>query len=202
VEIVRDLERENIAPAIAMAASSAVVCFSPNMNLSGVDVGRLLYGLIPAVPENVALDLRPAFLGLKSRLIQVRQVHRTEFVNEAGFTISDNMTIGIIPMGIADGLADLTCDEALVCGQRVPVIGMFFEHARLDLSEVPEAKAGEEVVIIGQQEGAEITLDEVAEYRSELASGLASRVRESITKVYLGKSERAQHDQALLDHDF
>jgi alanine racemase len=185
--VLSDLEASGIHPPVALAASSPVVRLTPDMNLTGVDVGRLLYGLIPPVPANVGLDLHPAFLSLTSRLIQVKPVRRTEFVAEAGFELREGTRIGIIPMGLGDGLAYLTSDQVLVRGRRVPLIGKFFEHARLDLTDVPDARAGDEVVVIGRQHDEAITLSEVVEHQEfSQAAGLGSLVRESIPKVYVG----------------
>jgi len=40
------------------------------MKLNAVDPGHILYGLRPGGPAHVDLDLWPAFLALKSKLIQ------------------------------------------------------------------------------------------------------------------------------------
>jgi alanine racemase len=185
--VLDELERAGVLPPVALAASSPVVRLTPDMNLMGVDVGRLLYGLIPPVPANVDLDLRPAFHSLTSRLIQVKPMRRTQFVEEAGFELREGMRIGIIPMGYGDGLAALTSGEVLVQGRRVALLATFFEHARLDLTDVLDACSGDEVVVIGRQNGAEITLEEVLDCQGfEQAAGLGSLVRETVPRVYVG----------------
>ena len=169
-----------------------MVRLSSDMYLTGVDTGRLIYGLIPEVPPVVRMNLRPAFHSLKSRLIQAKDVVRSEFVAEAGFPIRSNMRIGIIPMGLADGLDMLSVGEVLVQGARVKVLGMFYEHARLDLTDVPAARAGDEVVLIGEQLGARISLEEVVGYQRTnrpggvgSVGGLGTVVREGVRRVYL-----------------
>jgi alanine racemase len=189
-KVLGELEAAGIKPKITLAASSPTVRLTPTMNLTGIDVGRLLYGLTPIVPANVAMDLRPAFHALTSRLLQVKPVNRTEFVEWADFEVREGMTIGVIPMGYGDGLAYLTIEEVLVRGQRVPLIGKHFEHGRLDLTNVPDARAGDEVVIIGKQGDDEITLKDVATHQNfAKAAGLASLVRETIPKTYINTSE-------------
>jgi alanine racemase len=89
-------------------------------------------------------------------------------------------------MGYGDGLALLTTEEVLVRGKRVPIIGKHFEHARLDLTSVPEAQPGDEVIVIGKQGDEEITLKDVATHQNfAKAAGLGSLVRETIPKVYI-----------------
>ena len=74
------------------------------------------------------------------------------------------MRLGVIPMGLADGLGWLHAGRVLVRGHAVPVIGgPNLEHMRIDLTSVPDARVGDEVVIIGRQGEAEITAAEVAQ---------------------------------------
>ena len=202
--LLNDLDRAGVRLPVAMAASSPVVRVSPDMHLTGVDTGRLIYGLIPEVPPVVEMDLRPAFRKLTSRLIQVKNVTRSAFVAEAGFAIRPDMRIGIIPMGLADGLDLLTCGEVLIRGIRARVIGTFYEHARLDVTDVPDARAGDEVVVIGEQLGAKITLQEVAHnQRIKMpggvgsVGGLGAAVREGVRRVYLQASP-ARLDQRVV----
>ena len=89
----------------------------------------------------------------------------------------------------------LTCGEVLVHGIRVRVIGTFYEHARLDVTDVPEARAGDEVVVIGEQAGSKITLEEVARNQRikvpggvGSVGGLGAVVREGVSRVYLQAS--------------
>jgi alanine racemase len=189
MKVLADLEAAGIRPKVTLAASSPVVRLTSTMNLTGVDVGRLLYGLTPIVPAGVDLDLRPAFHSLTSRLLQVKRVNRTEYVEWADFEVREGMRIGVIPMGYGDGLAVLTTEEVLIRGQRVPIIGKHFEHARLDLTSVPDAQAGDEIIVIGKQGVEEITLKQVAEHQNfAKAAGLGSLVRETIPKVYVRDS--------------
>ena len=70
--------------------------------------------------------------------------------------------LGVIPMGLADGLAWLNAGRVLVRGVAAPIVtGPNLEHTRIDLTGVPEARVGDEVVIIGRQGEAEITAAEV-----------------------------------------
>ena len=59
------------------------------------------------------------------------------------------------------------------------------EHTRVDLTEVPEARVGDEVVIIGSQGAAEISPQEVVEHNKLRVGELAPAVRDSVPKVYL-----------------
>jgi alanine racemase len=132
------------------------------------------------------IDVRPAFVALKTRLIQVKAVSRQQYVEEAGFELNPDMRIGVVPMGYGDGLGSVDCGEVLIRGRRAAIIGTFFEHARIDLSAVPDAQPGDEVVVVGRQGSSEISVEEVIEHQGlRTPAGLAAAIRETVERRYL-----------------
>lgn len=189
--VLSDLQRQDIQVPIAMAASSPALCLSVDMCLDAVDPGRLIFGIVPRVSMRTGLRVRPAFRSLSSRLIQTKAVKRIDFIAEAGFPVRPNMRIGVIPMGSADGFDSVTCGEVLVRECRAAVLGIFLEHARLDLTDIPDARAGDEVIVIGRQGNSEITVADVAERHDHVGpAGIASMVRESVKRVYLNSGRQ------------
>jgi len=183
--VLSQLRDAGIHLSTTLAASSPAILLSEGLKYEAVDPGRLLYGLLPPGPSMVTLDLRPAFGSFRSRVLQVKDVLRQGFGDEAGFDLDKVTRIGVVPIGFADGLTSATCGQVLVRGQRVDIIGTFLEHARIDLTHVAMAKA-DEVVIIGRQAGAEITSAEVINCQQlQTPAGLAAIVRESVERVYL-----------------
>jgi alanine racemase len=94
--------------------------------------------------------------------VTVRRVAADARADRLPFPARAGMRFGVIPFGASDRLKQLTCGSVLVRGRRTPLLGSpAAEHARVDLTEVADAEVGDEVVIIGRQGTAEITLDEV-----------------------------------------
>ena len=181
------LAARNITIPVKLVASSAVLRYTLAMNLDAVDPGHILFGLTPPGPVGVKLNIRPAFRSFKSCLIHVKQIDRREFRDLAPVALRNNMCIGIIPVGLRDGMASLTCGAVLVRGMCVPVLGAFsLEHTRIDLTDVPEAHVGDEVVIIGQQEGITIEPEDVVKHQGfAVPAELAMAIRRSVERVYL-----------------
>jgi len=76
--------------------------------------------------------------------------------------------------------------EVLVRGQRVPIVGrLSLEHTRLDVTDLPGCKAGDEVVVIGAQGNEVITPEEVASHHGLDGVGLTLEARQSVRRVYL-----------------
>jgi len=59
------------------------------------------------------------------------------------------------------------------------------EHARVDLSDVPDAERGDEVVVVGTQGEQEITPAEVEGANGLASAGLVLAAGASVQRVYL-----------------
>jgi alanine racemase len=176
----------------AMAASTPVVPTFGSGGLNAIDVGRLIYGSLRTSADRTGdLVIHNAFRSLRSRLVQVKEVIRREHISDAPIPIRPGLRIGISPIGYADGIESLNCGFALVRGFRIPLLpGSSLEHTRLDLTEIPEARVGDEVVFVGRQGDAEITPDEVLEYQDfRQPARMAIAVRNSVARVYLGGTD-------------
>ena len=159
----RQLQEQRITIPIKMIASSKILSITRGLILNAVDPGQMLFGPFRAEGDVPWPATRQAFKKLSSRLIHVRALRRQSFVDQAPFRVREGMRMGIIPMGSADGADRLTSGEVLVRGRRAKLIGKpSLEHTRLDLTDIPEAKVGDEVVLIGEQDGDAITPETVA----------------------------------------
>src|SRR5881628_249974 len=181
------LAAQGVDVPIRLAASSPLVLGFPATYLNAVDPGRMLYGYgHEAATDSVVL--RPVFRALKSRLVEVKDVApRERFAAAAPFPIVGAMRLGVIPVGMGDGFHRLNAGSVLVRGRRVPILARpSLEHTRLDLTTVPDAAVGDEVVLVGRQGADEITLDEVAERHTLDMLALALGVGPRVARVYVG----------------
>lgn len=91
---------------------------------------------------------------------------------------------GTLAIGYGDGLPRALSPaggEALVHGRRVPIIGRIsMDMTVVDLTEVPQARAGDAATLIGRDGGQEIGLDQVAAKAGtisyEILTGLGTRL--------------------------
>jgi alanine racemase len=99
------------------------------------------------------------------------------------------MRLGVIPVGAADGLRWLHAGRVLVRGRAVPIVGgPSLEHTRIDLTGVPAAAVGGEVVIIGHQGDLEIAPAEVAQRNGLDLHHIATTVGPRVARVYVSAS--------------
>jgi alanine racemase len=190
VDVITELERDGIRVPLRIAASSGSIRLSEGMTLNGIDVGSLLFGLEPPGPTDRDLGLRQALVGVTSRLTQVRPRFRTDFPDQSPIPTGRAMLLGVIPFGATDGFLGLSAGHVLVRGRRAPVLSISLEHARLDVTGIDDAEAGDEVVIIGRQGDDEITMRQVA-----AANGLYSPavvpvlVGRAVPRIYLADAD-------------
>ncbi len=166
-DFLQTLKTAGIDCGLRHAANSAALIDLPQTHLDAVRPGIALYGLYPSREvDHARVTLKPA-LTLKSRLLQVKAV-------PAGTKVSYGMTweapqstvIGTVAAGYADGIQRRLSNRGvmLVGERRVPMVGrVCMDLIMLDLGPQATDQAGDEVVIIGRQGGAEISADEVAD---------------------------------------
>ena len=188
--VIDELVAQGVDVPVRLFASTPLVLRFPHTYLNAVDPGRMLYGV--AYPGDGARGtaLRPALSALKTRLIEVKALEpRARFAEHAPFPVTAPMRLGVMPLGAADGLLQLHAGRVLVRGCSAPILGgPSLEHTRVDLTAVPEAQVGDEVVVIGRQGDAEIALAEVAERQRLPAHALPPLIGPRVARVPLGAS--------------
>jgi alanine racemase len=174
-----------ITATVRHAANSAAMLRDERVWYDYVRPGLLLYGIVPP-PLASTLRLRPA-LSLHSRIVAVKGIRAGEasgYGLKGGF---DNPArIAIVPAGYADGL-DLRLagrGVMLVRGRRAPVVGsVCMDMSMIDVTGMDVAP-GDEVVIIGEQNGESIGVREIAAAIGTIPYELLCRVGSRIERVY------------------
>jgi alanine racemase len=183
--VVDELEARGVRVPVRLVAATPWVLRFPHTYLNAVDPGRMLYG-ITFPGETPPVPLRPVLRALTSRIIAVKDVApREQFAEHAPFPVTSTMRLGVVPMGSADGLRWLHAGRVLVRGRAVPIVATpSLEHTRIDLTDVPEATVGDEVVIIGRQGDLEITPAEIAARHGLGLHHVATTVGPRVSRIY------------------
>ena len=186
LEVLEILTRAGFKPRYVHAANSAASLLRPDSRFSLIRPGISIYGLHPSHESRLPGDFRSA-LEWKAVLSQVKVLPPGRGVSYGHEYITlKSESIGTIPIGYADGFRRVGNNQVLVGGKKVPVIGrVCMDQVCVQLDEVPGAKEGDEVVMIGTQGDARITAEQVAErwgtINYEVVCGLAAR----IPRIYL-----------------
>jgi alanine racemase len=146
-------------------ATGGILAIGPEGAFTAVRPGIGLYGLLPAPHLAGVAPLRPA-LTLRSRLARVRRVPDGTGVSYGlEWVAAGDRLIGTVPFGYADGLPRRASPGAhfLVRGRAVPIVGrVCMDLCMVDLTDVAGAREGDVVTIIGDDDGAARTADDLA----------------------------------------
>jgi len=188
MELLDRLRSVGIEFQVRHCANSAGIIDLPETHLDLVRAGIAMYGLPPSDEVTLrGITLHPA-MTLKSRIIHQKSV-------PAGFKVSYAMTyetpaptsIATVSIGYADGLNRLLSSRGhmLVRGRRAAIIGrVCMDLTMLDVGHIPEARAGDEVVIFGRQGKEMIHVDEIAALLHTINYEVVSTITRRVDRIY------------------
>lgn len=185
------LRSKGTRPLRHIAASAAAMLW-PQTRLDMVRIGIALYGLWPSPQTRVAMngarfDLQPA-LSLHSALAAIRTVEAGTPVGYGNSYHAPKRTrIGVVPLGYADGIPRLLSNRGafLVNGKRCPIVGrVCMNMTMIDLAAVPQAKPGDDVVLLGRQGEGEVTADDWGEWAETINYEIVTRLPAELPRAY------------------
>jgi alanine racemase len=179
--LLHDLDQQGLKPEIVHAANSAAILNFPASYYDLTRPGDLIMGMSPIEGKPLPAQFKPV-LTWKARLISLRTFPAGQGISYGSkYVTSKEERIGVIPIGYGDGFRRVDGQQALVGGKRVNIVGrVCMDQCMLQLDDVPDAKIGDEVVLVGGQGSEFITIDEVAQrwgtINYEVVCGLAERL--------------------------
>jgi alanine racemase len=136
------------------AANTAAALAHPEARLDMVRPGIGLFGMAPGVAP--APELKPA-MRVRTQIVSLRDLPVGSSVGYgATWTARRSSRVATIPMGYGDGLSRALSNKGhvLVRGRRAPMIGIIsMDLTSVDVTDIPGAALGDEVVVLGSQRG-------------------------------------------------
>jgi alanine racemase len=160
----------------------------PDAHFNRVRVGLLAQGVYPSEVCRRIDGIAPV-LSLRARITAIQAL-------EAGDTVGYGMRwraegpcrIGVLSIGYGDGYPRLRNQgHVLLHGRRVPLVGgVTMDALMVDLATVPEARIGDEAVLLGSQGSERITVQELASLRGTVTYDVLTGLRGRLPRVYRG----------------
>lgn len=190
IEAVEGLRAAGINPGIVHCANSAAAIRYPDVRFDMVRLGIGLYGYQPCPETTPLIELRPA-MSVHARITDTRLVPMSEGVSYGlNYRSPGSVKICTVPVGYGDGLRRglSSRTDFLVDGVRCRQVGnicmdqCMFE---VDLRSYArrrrvDPQVGDEVLIVGQQGDAMVTIEEMCKTLNtiphELCIGFAQRM--------------------------
>lgn len=173
----------NIKPKYLHTANSAASILYPETHFNLIRPGLVVYGLKPFTKVDKMLELEPV-LSLKSKIVFLKILSKNKYISYSKtYKTTKRTKVATIPIGYADGILRKMSNKGkvLIKGESCNIIGrVTMDMLMVDVSNIKNVSVGDEVVIIGEQNGKKITAEEIANFcetiNYEITTILSSRI--------------------------
>lgn len=183
------LLREKIHIPILHCSNSAGIIRMPEANMNIVRAGITIYGIYPSDEvEKDIVRLKPA-MELKSHITYVKDVPAGVQISYGGTFVTEKETrVATIPVGYADGYPRLLSNKGwvLIHGKKAPILGrVCMDQFMVDVSEIPDVKAGDEVTLIGRDGEEQISVDTLGELSGRFPYEFVCDITKRVPRIYI-----------------
>jgi alanine racemase len=158
-----------------------------------VRIGILPLGVYPSKACRRLPGIAPV-MSVKTRIVHVQKLQAGDKVGYGmRYTAPDARRIGVLPIGYGDGFPRVRNEGAvLIHGKRAPLVGgTSMDAITVDITEIPESKLWDEVVVMGTQGGETIDANEVAALKKSVSYDVLTNWRHRLRRLYVNGSSRA-----------
>ena len=168
-------------------ASSAMLTAFPAYSARLVRPGIMLYGSYPSPGFRSLISLKPV-MTLKTRIHFLKSVRPGTRISYGGtFRAKRESLIATLPIGYADGYSRRLSNhgEVLIHGRRAPVVGkVCMDFIMVDVTDIPQVSAGDEVILMGRQGKEQITPEEIADKINSIPYEVLCSIGKRVPRIY------------------
>ncbi|MEM8899399.1 MAG: bifunctional UDP-N-acetylmuramoyl-tripeptide:D-alanyl-D-alanine ligase/alanine racemase [Bacteroidota bacterium] len=159
----------------------------PEYSFEMVRMGIGLYGISPTD------SLQSELTEIGSLITQISQIQEHPSGTSIGYgraqTTTRDSRIATIPLGYADGIPRSLGNgkiSFLINGQLAPTFGRIcMDMLMLDVTDIPSAKAGDEVVLIGKQGEQQVSVIDLAKAADTIPYEILVRISPRVRRLYV-----------------
>ena len=186
-QVLKQLENEGIPYESAHASNSAGVLNHAHGAFDMIRVGLMTYGVWPGIRARDAETLEPV-VRWTTKIVLLRDVAGGASVSYSRTYRAPGPTkLAALPVGYADGfrVGLSNVGEVLIRGKRCRVRGRVTMNEMLvDVTDVPEAQVGDDVVLVGSMGSESIAIEELAERAATISYEILTGIGASVAREY------------------
>jgi alanine racemase len=178
------------APPFHLANSGAILQH-PDATLDMVRPGIMLYGVYPGAECARSIPLKPA-LSMKSRVVYFKVVRDGASVGyDHTWTASGDTRVVTLPFGYGDGYPRALSNRGAVLlhGRRHPIVGSISMDQTMVSIGRDSAWNGDEAVLIGCQNGACVSVEELAALADTIPYEILTGINTRVPRTYVGGAD-------------
>lgn len=186
-KVLESIRSHGLTIPLVHAANSAAVLTLPQSHFDMVRPGLILYGLYPNSSFSDRIKLKP-ILSWQTHLARLQSypAHTSVGYNRTFFTQRDSL-IATIPVGYGDGFSRLLSNLGfvLVRGKKAKIVGnISMDLTTLDVTDIPEARVGDEVILIGEQGDQSISAEDLARLTGTIPYEILCQIGKRVPRIY------------------
>ena len=189
LSVMDTLKKRGIDIPLKHVANSGAIIDLPDTYLDAVRAGIILYGYYPSdeIDKN-NLALKPA-LTLKATITNVKTLEKDMYVSYGRtFKTSNETIVATIPVGYADGYLRKLAEngKVIIKGEFAPIIGRIcMDQFMIDVTNIPEVKIGDEVILLGEKNGLKYNADDMAKKLDTINYEVTCMLKSRLPRVYI-----------------
>ncbi len=187
-EVLSFYEKHSLpTPRLRHMANSGAILQLPEATFDMVRPGILLYGVYPSDEVRRTVQVTPA-LSWSSKVVYFKVTQPEHPVSYGSTWQSDTATrVATIPVGYGDGYfrAMSNKTEVIIRGVKVPQVGRIcMDQMVVNLGADGTGYNGDEVVLIGEQDGQRITAEDLARWAGTIPYEILTNINTRVPRVY------------------
>ncbi len=172
-------------------ANSAAIMEIPSTHCDAVRAGIIMYGCYPSDEvDKSQMELRPA-MSVKASIIHLKEIPEGATVSYGQrYTAPRKSKIATLALGYADGFPRPYSmkGKVIVNGHFAPIAGnICMDQFMIDVTDVPDVKLGDEVIIMGSDGENTILAEDIAKATGTINYEIICAFGQRLPKVYVQK---------------
>lgn len=170
------------------AANTAAVVRFPQTHYNMVRPGLGIYGMYPSEAVRSFIHLEQV-VTFSTKISQIKEHPPGRCISyNRRFVTGRHSRIATLHVGYNDGYPRFQSNvgQVLIHGRRAPVVGtVCMDTIMVDVTDLPQAKVGDEAVLIGRQGNDEILADEIAANGNTINYEIVCKISPRVTRIFV-----------------
>lgn len=170
-------------------ANSAAIMEIPSVHFDAVRPGIILYGCYPSSEvDKSQLSLKPV-MSVKANIVHLKEVPKGATISYGRkYTAPRKSLIATLALGYADGFPRpySLVGKVIVNGVFAPIAGnICMDQCMVDVTNVPDVKVGDEVIIMGSDGTNTILADDIGDATGTINYEIVCAFGQRLPKIYV-----------------
>ncbi len=192
-EAVTIFREKEFHPAYLDMANSPGAIAHPASLGNMVRLGGVLYGLgADVLPKGIDTPVLRPVMNLHTRITHLKKIKQGDTVGYGRtFAAAGDSLIATVPIGYEDGFRRSLSNvgRGIVRGTYAPVVGRIsMDWTTFDVSNVEGVQLGDQVTLIGEQDGHRITAEEIGSLLETISYEVTCGIDRRVTRTYIDES--------------